>query len=112
MYFQGNRGDMKLQKNFIFIVLCLLLGSMVVTAQDSRELTIIHTSGLYDHFEEFTPWQQTAQGGAPRLATAIGELRADHENSLLVSSGRDIVGTRIFAQYGGVVAADLMTQLG
>lgn len=99
---------------FLIISLLLLLSALTVLAQEGGEtsLTIMHTSSLYNHIEEFTPFRQPLQGGFPRLATAISEIRAEHPNSLLVSSGRDIMGTPMFSQYGGVISAEMMSLVG
>lgn len=99
---------------FLLILFLLLLSQMALFAQESgsTSLTIMHTSSLYNHIEEFTPFRQPLQGGFARLATAIAEIREEQPNSILVSSGRDIMGTPMFSQYGGVVSADLMSLVG
>ncbi len=96
------------------LILFLLLTGGMVFAQEHGEatLTIMHTSSLYNHIEEFTPFMQPLQGGIPRLVTKIAEIRAEHPNSLLVSSGRDIMGTPMFSQYGGVASAEMMALAG
>ncbi len=81
-------------------------------AADARQLTIIHTGNTFNRIQEYTPFKQPPRGGVARRATVIKELRASHPNSLLVSSGSDVMGTPMFAQYGGVASADVMSLLG
>lgn len=91
----------------------LVVGVQVTAQEDSaRQLTLAHTSSFYNHIEEFKPFGQPVQGGAARLATAIRAIRDEHPNTLLLSSGRDVMGTPMFAQYGGIASAEIMSRLG
>ena len=101
-------------KKYLALVLVALLvfGGQALAQEDGEaSLTIMHTSSIYNHIEEFTPFGQPLQGGFPRLSTAISEIRDAHPNTMLVSSGRDIMGTPMFSQYGGVVSAEMMSLL-
>jgi 5'-nucleotidase len=95
-----------------FLIACFIIIAPNTQGQEQRELTLMHTNSLYAHIQEYTPFGQPLQGGIPRLATSVQAIRAEHDNSLLVSSGRDVLGTTMFTQYGGVVMADVMSQVG
>jgi 5'-nucleotidase len=105
-----------LTRKFLTGLLSLLVGlvSGAVVAQDDEtfQLAIIHTSSTYNHITEFTPFGQPLQGGMARVAAAVGQLRAEHPHSILVSAGRDVPGTSMFTQYGGVAAAEVMSRIG
>lgn len=98
----------------VLVLLCLAMPLSLTTsnAQGERELTIMHTGSFYNRILEFTPFGQPLQGGAPRLAAKANEIRANSANNLLVSSGSDVMGTNMFAQYGGVASAEVMSQIG
>lgn len=103
----------------IRLALITVLFSSLIAAQfgsayaaDSRQLTIIHTGNTFNRIQEYAPFKQPPRGGVARRATVIKELRTSHPNSLLVSSGSDVMGTPMFAQYGGVASADVMSLLG
>lgn len=99
----------------VLVLLCLALPLSLpttTTAGSGRELTVMHTGSFYNRILEFTPFGQPLQGGASRLAAKAKEIRANSTNALLVSSGSDVMGTNMFAQYGGVVSAEVMSQVG
>src|SRR4051812_20000319 len=78
----------------------------------ARELTVIHTSGTFNHIQEFqTADDQPMEGGAARWASEARAIRTAHPNSILVSPGDDVMGTPMFAQYGGIVSADVMSRV-
>lgn len=99
----------------VLVLLCFAIPLSLptsTTADNGRELTIMHTGSFYNRILEFTPFGQPLQGGAARLAAQANDIRANQPNSLLVSSGSDVMGTNMFAQYGGVVSAEVMSQIG
>ncbi len=102
------------------VMACLLFALVLVpfglpTASGmaaDRQLTIMHTSGTFNHIQEFQPADdQPMQGGAARWAAEADLIRTGHPNSILVSPGDDVMGTPMFAQYGGIVSADVMSRV-
>jgi 5'-nucleotidase/UDP-sugar diphosphatase len=94
------------------LVILISVGASASTgkAAANRELTVIHTSGTFNHIQEFQAADdQPMEGGAARWAAQAKAIRATHPNSILVSPGDDVMGTPMFAQYGGVVSADVMS---
>lgn len=80
-------------------------------AANSRSLTVLYTGNTFNHIQEFKPFKQPVQGGVARLATAVKELRAAHPNTILVSGGNDVMGTPMFAQYGGTASGEVMSRV-
>lgn len=64
-------------------------------------MSILHTNDTHAYVEQF-----------PRLTTAVNELRAEKENSLLVNAGDVFSGTLYFRQYLGLADLYFMNQLG
>ncbi|CAN7196383.1 5'-nucleotidase C-terminal domain-containing protein [Rossellomorea sp. LjRoot5] len=64
-------------------------------------LSIMHTNDTHAHVE-----------GYPRLFTAVKEVRAEKENSLLLDAGDVFSGTLYFRQYSGLADLWFMNQLG
>jgi 5'-nucleotidase / UDP-sugar diphosphatase len=96
----------------LFIVALIALALPVSShAAADRSLTVMHTASTYNRIQEFKPFKQGPQGGAARRATVLKELRAAHPNSILVSGGNDVMGTPMFAQYGGVASGEVMSRL-
>src|SRR5579871_95909 len=100
------------------IVLALIAVFIPVSFQTSttraaaaRSLTILHTANTYNHIQEFKPFKQGAQGGAARQAAIIKQVRSAHPNTILLSAGNDVMGTPMFAQYGGVASGEVMSRL-
>jgi len=91
------------------IGLCLPPASRAAAAD--QELTILHTANTFNRIQEFKPFNQEAQGGVARRATVIKQLREAHPNAILVSGGNDVMGTPMFAQYGGVASGEVMSRL-
>ncbi|WP_231893425.1 5'-nucleotidase C-terminal domain-containing protein [Rossellomorea aquimaris] len=65
------------------------------------ELSIMHTNDTHAHVE-----------GYPRLFTAVNEVRAEKENTLLVDAGDVFSGTLYFRQYLGLADLWFMNELG
>ncbi len=93
---------------FALVALIFPVGSH---AAAERSLTVLHTANTYNRIQEFKPFKQGPQGGAPRRATVIKQIRAAHPNTILVSAGNDVMGTPMFAQYGGVASGEVMSRL-
>src|SRR5258708_35870831 len=80
-------------------------------AATERSLTILHTANTYNRIQEFKPFKQGPQGGAARQAAIIKQVRSAHPNTILLSAGNDVMGTPMFAQYGGVASGEVMSRL-
>ncbi len=68
---------------------------------DSFDLSIMHTNDIHAHVE-----------GNPRLFTAVKEIRAEKQNSLLLNAGDVFSGTLYFRQYLGLADLWFMNELG
>ncbi len=94
------------------LVVCLLLSMLpVVRAQDDAEtfaLTIMHTNDVHASYEP----NRDDLGGVSRQATAVKEIRAETEHSLLVDSGDRFTGSVFHSYYQGWDSAQVMNQLG
>lgn len=64
-------------------------------------LSLLHTNDTHAYVEQF-----------PRLISAVNELRAQKENSLLLNAGDVFSGTLYFRQYLGLADLYFMNQLG
>lgn len=69
--------------------------------QGPFSLSLLHTNDTHAYVEQF-----------PRLITAVNELRAQKENSLLLNAGDVFSGTLYFRQYQGLADLYFMNQLG
>ncbi|SCC21518.1 2',3'-cyclic-nucleotide 2'-phosphodiesterase/5'-or 3'-nucleotidase, 5'-nucleotidase family [[Bacillus] enclensis] len=65
------------------------------------DLSIMHTNDSHAHVE-----------GYPKLFTAVNEIRAEKENSLLLDAGDVFSGTLYFRQYKGLADLWFMNELG
>ena len=92
----------------IVIAALLLLLAGLAQAQDSFELTIMHTNDVHGDHEP----QRDGDGGAARQATVVNQIRADVENSLLLDAGDRFTGTLFHVQYRGQDSVQLMNAIG
>ncbi len=90
----------------IFVLVVLLVG--VVGAQESFELTIMHTNDVHGHHEP----QRNGDGGAARLATVVQQIRAEGGNSLLLDAGDRFTGTLFHVQHRGQDSVQIMNAIG
>src|SRR5579859_6353487 len=94
------------------VAIFFLISTHVSThAAAERSLTILHTANTYNRIQEFKPFKQGPQGGAARQAAIIKQVRSAHPNTILLSAGNDVMGTPMFAQYGGVASGEVMSRL-
>jgi len=93
------------------LILAVLVLPTASHAAESRTLTVLHTGSTFNRIQEFKVFNTPPQGGVARRATVVKQLRAEHPNTILVSSGSDVMGTPMFAQYGGVASAEVMSRL-
>jgi len=90
----------------LIVLLILLVG--VVGAQESYELTIMHTNDVHGHHEP----QRNGDGGAARLATVVQQIRAEGGNSLLLDAGDRYTGTLFHVQHRGQDSVQIMNAIG
>ncbi|MDE2854297.1 MAG: 5'-nucleotidase C-terminal domain-containing protein [Chloroflexota bacterium] len=88
------------------VLLALVAG--IVGAQDSYELTIMHTNDVHGHHEP----QRNGDGGAARQATVVQQIRAEGGNSLLLDAGDRFTGTLFHVQYRGQDSVQIMNAIG
>jgi 5'-nucleotidase len=80
----------------------------VVGAQDSYELTIMHTNDVHGHHEP----QRNGDGGAARQAAVVQQIRAEGGNSLLLDAGDRFTGTLFHVQHRGQDSVQIMNAIG
>lgn len=91
---------------FVLVLLTLLVG--VAGAQDSYELTIMHTNDVHGHHEP----QRNGDGGAARQATVVNQIRAEGGNNLLLDGGDRFTGTLFHVQHRGQDSVQIMNAIG
>ena len=91
---------------FILVLLALLVS--VAAAQDSYELTIMHTNDVHGHHAP----QRNGDGGAARLAAVVSQIRAEGGNSLLLDAGDRFTGTLFHVQHRGKDSVQIMNAIG
>ena len=90
---------------FVLVLLTLLVG--VAGAQDTFELTVMHTNDVHGHHEP----QRNGDGGAARQATVVKQIRAEGGNSLLLDAGDRFTGTLFHVQYRGQDSVQIMNAI-
>ncbi len=90
----------------ILVLFVLVLG--VVGAQDTYELTIMHTNDVHGHHEP----QRNGDGGAARQATVVQQIRAEGGNSMLLDAGDRFTGTLFHVQHRGQDSVQIMNAIG
>ena len=92
------------------------------TAMADYSITILHTNDFHDRFEPISRFNSGCRegdneegkcfGGAARMVTAIADVKARHDNWLLLDAGDQFQGTLFFQYYGGDVQAEIMSKIG
>ena len=95
-------------RSFLAILVLFVLVAGVVGAQDSYELTIMHTNDVHGHHEP----QRNGDGGAARQATVVQQIRAEGGNSLLLDAGDRFTGTLFHVQHRGQDSVQIMNAIG
>lgn len=85
-------------------------------------LTILHTNDFHARFEPINKYDSGCKpadndegkcfGGSARLITAINEAKARSNNWMLLDGGDQFQGTLFFSYYKGMLAAEMMNQMG
>lgn len=86
------------------------------------KLTILHTNDFHARFEPISKYDGPCSaedngagecfGGSARMMTAIADARAKTNNSILVDGGDQFQGTLFYTYYKGMLAAEMMNQMG
>ena len=95
-------------RKLLFVLVLLTLLVSVAGAQDTYELTIMHTNDVHGHHEP----QRNGDGGAARLATVVNQIRAEGGNSLLLDAGDRYTGTLFHVQHRGQDSVQIMNAIG
>jgi len=92
------------------IVAGLSLAAVISFAQDEEPftLTVMHTNDTHSFHEP----NGDGDGGAPRQATVVEQIRSEVENSILLDGGDRFTGTLFHVQYLGQDSAAIMNAIG
>ena len=98
----------------IFVLFVL---SAVVSAENFM-LTILHTNDLHCHYDEIGKYdspckssQERCFGGIHRLAGKIKEIRASHENVILLDGGDVLTRSIWYEAYQGNASAIFLNKI-
>ena len=95
-------------RSFLAILVLFVLVAGVAGAQDTYELTIMHTNDVHGHHEP----QRNGDGGAARQATVVQQIRAEGGNNLLLDAGDRFTGTLFHVQHRGQDSVQIMNAIG
>jgi 5'-nucleotidase len=94
-------------------ILGLGLSLSSFTAEDVKQITILHTNDVHSHIDPFPSDdpRNPNMGGVARRAALIETIRQDAENVLLLDAGDIFQGTPYFNYYGGELEFKLMSMM-
>ena len=94
-------------------ILGLGLSLSSFTADDVKQITILHTNDVHSHIDPFPSDdpRNPNMGGVARRAALIETIRKDAENVLLLDAGDIFQGTPYFNYYGGELEFKLMSMM-
>ena len=94
-------------------ILGLGLSLSSFTADDVKQITILHTNDVHSHIDPFPSDdpRNPNMGGVARRAALIETIRHDAENVLLLDAGDIFHGTPYFNYYGGELEFKLMSMM-
>ena len=95
-------------------------------AQSGFSLTVLHINDMHSRISEISRFNSSCSdddsadgkcfGGSARLATAIREIRAEHESAgrpvLTLDAGDQSQGTLYYTTYGGKAEIQMMNAIG
>lgn len=95
-------------------VLTLLSSQLAWAAEDTVNLTILHTNDVHSRIEPFPMDGSRNQGlgGVARRAGLIKKIRQEQSNVLLLDAGDIFQGTPYFNMFGGELEFKLMSDMG
>lgn len=94
------------------LIFCVLLGS---TAQQTKQLVILHTSDTHSRIEPIDPHaadRYAGMGGVVRRATFLKDFRAGNPDVLLFDCGDISQGTPYYNLFQGEVEVKMMNLMG
>jgi len=107
-----------------FLSSAALLGLSAGMASAEFTVNILHINDMHSRIQPISRFDSTCSaeddaagecfGGAARVATKIGELRAelDGQNVLVLDAGDQFQGSLFFTTYEGLAAAEIMNAIG
>ncbi|MEO0390048.1 MAG: 5'-nucleotidase C-terminal domain-containing protein [Pseudomonadota bacterium] len=106
----------------IFTLSAAALTLSAGVASADYTLTILHTNDFHARFEPISRFDSGCSeedntegkcfGGSARVMTAISEAKARSNNWMLLDGGDQFQGTLFFTYYKGMLAAEMMNQMG
>ena len=78
---------------FLLVVLIITSALFTVSADESKEVTVLFTHDLHSHFLPSKDEDGGEFGGYARLMTAINEQKAKHPDAILVDGGDFAMGS-------------------
>lgn len=104
-------------KNSLLTGAALSIGNPILAEglfSKGKTLTILHTNDMHSRIEPFPNdgGRFANQGGMTKLATLVGQIRAEQDNILLLDAGDVFQGTPYFNFYGGELEFKLMSKMG
>ncbi|WP_420862472.1 bifunctional metallophosphatase/5'-nucleotidase [Algirhabdus cladophorae] len=109
----------------MFARFLMTAGALAITAGTAAadySLTILHTNDFHARFEPISKYDSGCSaedntegkcfGGSARLMTAINDAKARSNNWVLLDGGDQFQGTMFFTYYKGMLAAEMMNQMG
>lgn len=100
----------------INMLLGVLSFCFLLSAQESKELFILHTNDTHSRIEPMSksaqPVEYADKGGYVRRATFIKEMREQHPDLLLFDCGDFSQGTPYYNMFRGEVEVKLMNEMG
>ena len=111
-----------MKKHFLGATALFVTLGVSAPAMAEFDLTILHTNDIHSRIEPITKYDSGCKeedneagkcfGGIARVATAIKERRAAHENTILLDAGDQFQGSLFYSYYKGQAAAEFVNALG
>jgi len=99
----------------IYALAVSLLFSLSVSAQETKQLFILHTSDTHSRIEPISPDaadQNAGMGGVVRRATFVKQYRSEHPEALLLDCGDISQGTPYYNLFKGETEIKMMNLMG
>ena len=99
----------------IYFMLLFCMAASVLTAQEIKEVLLLHTNDMHSRIEPFhenyADTMLAGKAGMARRANFVAQQRKEHKNVLLFDSGDFCQGTPYFNMYKGEVEVQLMNAM-
>lgn len=99
----------------IYILAVSLLLSLSVSAQENKQLFILHTNDTHSRIEPINPEaadRDAGKGGVVRRATFVKQYRSEHPDMLLFDCGDISQGTPYYNMFKGELEIKMMNLMG